>query len=260
MGAVYVLHNCEFPSLVKVGMTSGSAEDRAAQLFSTGVPTPFVVLFSQPSNNPRQLERAVHDALAEFRHNDRREFFRVAPRRAIETLIAEAGDDLPLMHPTAEKDITDVLLSRWGAALAPDLKYARLKRAEFETTLILGFANSLGSRVSRTDLEVIWDDDAPMFGANVDVSEAAALFLELDAVTLIMTTELFDAAVAGAIDDVRQQKVPTERIDELVHNLAADKLSITRAQLADEVRRLAGSSRWGSVTPDDGVSEADRLK
>jgi|GEM_PF-3803702 len=250
MGAVYVLHNCSMPGLVKIGMTTGTAEGRAKQLFTTGVPTPFVVLFSQPSHDPLKLERAVHDALAEFRDNTGREFFRVAPRRAIETLITEAADDVPLMHPTAERDITVPLHARWGSALAQDLSYARLKHTEYGTTLIAEFKSGLGSRLSKTDLEIIWDDDAQSFTPDMTVEDAAARFIELDAVTLLMTTDLLDPNVGKAIDDVRRKKIPAERVDTLLTNLASSNPPLARHSVIEEIQRLDGD-QWGSVTPVD---------
>ncbi|MFJ4254115.1 GIY-YIG nuclease family protein [Microbacterium sp. NPDC090003] len=250
MGAVYVLHNCSMAGLVKIGMTTGTAEDRAKQLYTTGVPAPFVVLFSQPSRDPLKLERAVHEALAEFRDNTGREFFRVTPRRAIETIIAEAADDVPLMHPTAERDITVLLRTRWGSALSQDLTHARLKHTAFGTTLIADFKNSLGSRLSKTDLEIIWDDDAPFFAADMSVDEAAERFTELDAVTLLMTTDLLDPAVGEAIDDARRKGIPTERIDTLLTRLASSDPPLPRHSVIEEIHRL-DVDQWGSLTPVD---------
>jgi predicted RNA-binding Zn-ribbon protein involved in translation (DUF1610 family) len=84
LGFVYVLSNPDQPSLLKIGYTSNSVESRAAELSSaTGVATAFVVEYWHMTLDADQVERLVHEALAEFRHNQNREFFTIAPDKAI---------------------------------------------------------------------------------------------------------------------------------------------------------------------------------
>jgi hypothetical protein len=82
-GFVYVLSNQSFPGLVKVGFTTLLAEDRAADLFRTGVPTEFRVEFRACSSFPRAVEAHAHEILKSCRVNSRREFFRASVDRAI---------------------------------------------------------------------------------------------------------------------------------------------------------------------------------
>ncbi len=90
-GFVYVLTNKAMPGLVKVGFSTRSPEDRAAELSTTGVPFPFVVVFSAEVGNPLEAEAAVHLALAPYRTSTDREFFRVAIEDAVDAVKEVCG-------------------------------------------------------------------------------------------------------------------------------------------------------------------------
>lgn len=81
-GHVYILTNPSMPGLVKVGKTTRSPEERAAQLNSTGVPMPFEVWGSYFSPDCHMLEAKAHAILDEFRVSDSREFFRCSEEAA----------------------------------------------------------------------------------------------------------------------------------------------------------------------------------
>jgi ribosomal protein L37AE/L43A len=85
-GYVYVLVNSSMPGYVKIGKTTNDPEDRAAALYGTGVPVPFVVAYSVLVSDCHAVERMLHGRLAPFRVNDRREFFNISPREAIDIL------------------------------------------------------------------------------------------------------------------------------------------------------------------------------
>lgn len=82
---IYVLSNPSMPGLVKIGR-SAFVEGRVSALSgATGVPLPFVVEYEQfVGDDDSVVELAAHRALAEFRVNASREFFRVSPDVAIE--------------------------------------------------------------------------------------------------------------------------------------------------------------------------------
>ncbi|WP_136037129.1 GIY-YIG nuclease family protein [Microbacterium sp. K35] len=212
MGAVYILHNCAFPQLVKIGMTTGSPEARAKQLYSTGVPSPFVVLYAQSTENPRKLERAIHAELAEFRDTQNREFFRTAPRRAIDTLLRLASAEGPAAT-TTEVDVTERLRRRWGVVLAPDLVSAVLRRTRFGMTVVATFQRAGEEVTTKSDLEMVWDDNGPIFGPDADIDTAASLLEDIDAVTLVLVTDLIHPSIADAIRDARDHGVDVEEID-----------------------------------------------
>ena len=81
-GYVYILTNEHMPGLVKIGRTTTDPESRAAQLYQTGVPSPFSVRESQFSPDCAQLESAVHKELDGCRVSGAREFFRIDPDEA----------------------------------------------------------------------------------------------------------------------------------------------------------------------------------
>lgn len=87
-GFVYVLRNEAMPGLVKVGFTMKSPEDRAAELFSSGVPQPFSVVFAVMCDDPQSVEQRTHLCLSPFRLANNREFFRVNESHAVFCLMS----------------------------------------------------------------------------------------------------------------------------------------------------------------------------
>jgi hypothetical protein len=57
---VYVLENEYMPGLLKIGYTYNTPESRAVQLFKTGVPDMFKVVYRCKCFNGMRVERAVH--------------------------------------------------------------------------------------------------------------------------------------------------------------------------------------------------------
>lgn len=77
-GYVYILINPSMPGLLKIGKTNRLPEDRAKELSaSTGVATPFIVVYKIQVNNCDECERYIHELLEEqgYRVNPSREFF-----------------------------------------------------------------------------------------------------------------------------------------------------------------------------------------
>lgn len=85
-GKVYALINPSMPGLIKVGKTSRQSELRADELNTTGVPTPFIVLYEVDVADCDEAERRVHSLLSPFRISEQREFFRVAPKIAVDII------------------------------------------------------------------------------------------------------------------------------------------------------------------------------
>lgn len=93
-GSVYVLSNPGHDDLVKIGWTTRSAAARARELSSaTGVPDDFTVEYETEMANPRAVEQAVHDRLADRTVNRNREFFEVTPETARRTIKRVIGPD-----------------------------------------------------------------------------------------------------------------------------------------------------------------------
>lgn len=85
-GFVYILSNPSMPGIVKIGRTTRSVDGRAAELYQTGVPTPFAVEHSVYSPDCAELEREAHNLLADLRVDPSREFFRCDVELAVGVL------------------------------------------------------------------------------------------------------------------------------------------------------------------------------
>jgi hypothetical protein len=84
LGWIYVLSNPEMPGIVKIGRTDRTPSERAAELSSaTGIPTPFTLLWEEPTGNPEAAESEIHRLLDDKRINSGREFFRIDSDSAI---------------------------------------------------------------------------------------------------------------------------------------------------------------------------------
>jgi hypothetical protein len=79
MPCVYILTNPVIPDLIKIGYTSGTALDRAADISrGTGVPSAYEVewfLETDSTESAFAVEQQVHSELSNHRHNRAREFF-----------------------------------------------------------------------------------------------------------------------------------------------------------------------------------------
>jgi hypothetical protein len=82
-GFVYIFSNASMPGLLKIGFSTKVPTERAAELNTTGVPSPFVVEYYCLIGEAAALEAAVHRKLAFVRHTGDREFFRLSVVEAI---------------------------------------------------------------------------------------------------------------------------------------------------------------------------------
>ena len=85
--SVYILESTSMPEMVKIGYTKNDPGERANQLSkSTGVPTPFDVVYSYSCFNGERIEKAVHKHFRKQRVNSQREFFYVDVDEAIKII------------------------------------------------------------------------------------------------------------------------------------------------------------------------------
>jgi len=78
-GWMYCFSNLSMPGLYKIGCTESAdktPEDRARELSTTGVPTPFEVQYKCLVSDPYKKEAILHEMLVQYRENQSREFFR----------------------------------------------------------------------------------------------------------------------------------------------------------------------------------------
>jgi len=72
---------------IKIGRTAGCPHKRAKDLSTTGVPTPFVVLYTTyRMKNSHAAEKKVFAELARNRISPQREFFRIGIKEAVEAM------------------------------------------------------------------------------------------------------------------------------------------------------------------------------
>lgn len=88
-GTIYILMNPTLKGLLKIGKTTKTAEERAAELSrGTGVPRPFYVAYDEWTEDCDKAERIIHNRLNEYRYDDKREFFELAFKDAVKVVIA----------------------------------------------------------------------------------------------------------------------------------------------------------------------------
>jgi len=196
-GYVYVLVNPCMPGLIKIGRTLRDSRTRARELSSTGVPMPFQVAFELFSEDHQKLEVMMHQALADFRVDAAREFFRYPLDKTIKLLL-ELSEPTP--NPSTRyvaEDITQRLREKHPAYLRSDIAAIRIVqvpgRVWLEITTEEEIAGYLVNQtIKRTDLAFISDTDESFFHPEDGIRiNASRLVDDYDAYSIIMTTDLF---------------------------------------------------------------------
>lgn len=77
-GFIYIASNPGMPGMVKIGMTYKAPARRLAELYTTGVPCPFVLEYHCSVPDRRAAERYLHDYFDQKRVTGNREFFAVS--------------------------------------------------------------------------------------------------------------------------------------------------------------------------------------
>lgn len=110
-GYVYILTNPSFrEDWVKIGKSARPVDIRSKELDNTAVPLPFEIHATIKTVKYNEVEKLVHkiiDSLTDFRIRQNREFFNVAPQKALEIFkeIAQTIDDAVITeyeNPLAE--------------------------------------------------------------------------------------------------------------------------------------------------------------
>jgi hypothetical protein len=111
-GWIYVLVNSSIPGLAKVGRTTRSPVDRAAELSgATGVATPFVLAFDQAFADCYAAEKAVHGELDRrgLRVAPNREFFRGSAAEVVRVVLEAADASGQIVSDAAVKSAQAML-------------------------------------------------------------------------------------------------------------------------------------------------------
>ncbi len=92
-GYVYIISNESFPDLLKIGFTKNSPHFRAQELYTTGLPKPFIVENYYFVEDACMCEELIHIRLSRSRVNTDREFFKVDINKA-RRVVEQAIDDM----------------------------------------------------------------------------------------------------------------------------------------------------------------------
>ena len=168
LSVVYVLTNPAMPGLVKIGMTgSTDADERVAQLYTSGVPFPFKLEFACRVPNPDEVEKALHRAFAPQRVNPKREFFSIEPDQAIAILkLLDNASDVTaaIKAETEQAAVADV---------AAGEAYERTRRPNLNfTEMQIPIGSELVSAVNQRIARVIGPKKVMFDGAEVSLTAA----------------------------------------------------------------------------------------
>lgn len=103
-GYVYILTNPSFrEDWVKIGKSARPVDIRSKELDNTAVPLPFEIFATMKTVKYNEVEKLVHhiiDNLTNYRIRQNREFFNVAPQKALEIFkeIAQTIDDAVIIE------------------------------------------------------------------------------------------------------------------------------------------------------------------
>ena len=123
-GYVYILFHSAMPGLVKIGQTTRDPSDRATEIGGTGVPGRFAVAYRESVPDCRAAERRIHQSLAAYRYDPRREFFQISLEAAIEEVRKIAEDERKCLPSPPASTVTGRLLPAPASAVTEGLRPA----------------------------------------------------------------------------------------------------------------------------------------
>jgi hypothetical protein len=224
-GYVYILINPSLPGLIKIGKTTRDSRERARELYSSGVPTPFQLAFEIFSEEHDKLEKDVHSQLLDFRVSRNREFFQYPLDKAIKLFLELNPPPSSQDSIYSAEDITERLRNRFPTYLKDDIVSVRIVQPVGRVWLEItqedqeqGYLRD--QKITRTDLGFISDGDGSdndsfdhdenlYFNPTDTVSKNADKFInEYDPYSIIMTTDLFHE---DACKEVNEKHNPHRR-------------------------------------------------
>lgn len=116
VGYLYVLSNEYSPGLLKIGFTTKSVEERALELYTTGVPAKFKIEYKIKIVDPQVWESKVHKALNNKKIN--KEWFKLSVDEAVVIIGSVVGEEPIHMVKIIENDDAEKII-----ADAVDLNY-----------------------------------------------------------------------------------------------------------------------------------------
>lgn len=129
-GFVYIMTNPDMPGLLKVGMTKKVPTERVKDddLFSTGIPSRFIVQYFALFDDMVKAERLAHRKLSKFRHA--KEFFKIDVETAIQA-IESTGIPFQARHSKPEYDrrIVELKAEQHRKQVADSLRQEKEEKA-----------------------------------------------------------------------------------------------------------------------------------
>ena len=123
-GMVYVLTNDYMPGIVKIGYTTQSIKERLKELDKTGVPWPYKCHFAIETSRYKEIEQYAHNAFADYRIRENREFFKVSPEKVVAALRISGAQEIK---------IDDEAIDEFGKRVVNNQqKFSAKKRFNFE--------------------------------------------------------------------------------------------------------------------------------
>lgn len=91
---IYAARNPAMPGLIKIGKTARDVDSHLSQLYTTGVPVPFVCVCAIiPKQPAAEIEQTLHVLFGPDRENPDREFFRIEPEQIV-AIMRALGEDI----------------------------------------------------------------------------------------------------------------------------------------------------------------------
>jgi hypothetical protein len=207
MGFVYVLINPANPGLVKIGLTVNTSEERSSELYATGVPKKFQVVYDELVSDCSLVEMLMHQRFDKYRCTKGREFFEIPIKIAVKALIEIAR---PFLVPDATLKTRCEILPKLRAKFRRCIRRSLTSVAvihlpdlyiiEFRHRPTKGHHDQL---LERVDLEFISGIETS-FPNGTDVRENASDFVkQLSLAKLLVISEslLSDEGRQRAIED-----------------------------------------------------------
>ena len=159
------------PEYIKIGITT-NIKNRLRELDTTGIPVPFRCHYAIQIEDYKTREKLLHAAFADHRVRENREFFRLAPERAVAALKAIGGKEISTfdneMIDEAGKTIEDKQLKN----------IVRSKRFPFKECGIPVGAELSFTRDDRKKARVTADDRVEYEGQIYSLSSLAKKLLQ----------------------------------------------------------------------------------
>jgi hypothetical protein len=169
---VYILTNESMPGYVKIGVTT-DLERRIKELDNTSVPLPFECFYACIVKDMGFVEKQLHEAFANHRIRDSREFFKMSPIQAMAALkLAELKDITP------DKDIVEseddqIALDR-ARSRKPNFNF---KLLGIPTGSVLVFTPGRFPKPEEEIKAIVVDDSHIKLGEEITTVSAAAMKL-----------------------------------------------------------------------------------